>query len=54
MINSYGKHGTVQTLSKRLNWSHYCGLLSINDNEKRRFYEKECFNSKWSVRELRR
>lgn len=54
MINFYEKYGTVQTLSERLTWSHYCELLSISDNEKRSFYEKECFNSKWSVRELRR
>lgn len=54
MINFYEKYGTVQTLSERLTWSHYCELLSISDNKKRSFYEKECFNSKWSVRELRR
>lgn len=44
MINFYEKYGTVQTLSERLTWSHYCELLSISDNEKRSFYEKECFN----------
>lgn len=43
-----------QTLSGELSWSHYCELLSISDEEKRSFYEKECKNSGWSVRELKR
>ena len=43
-----------QTLSGKLSWSHYCELLSVNDENKRSFYEKECINSKWSVRELKR
>ncbi|MBO5232106.1 MAG: DUF1016 family protein, partial [Clostridia bacterium] len=33
---------------------HYCELHSISDEQKRSFYEKECVNSRWSVRELRR
>ena len=43
-----------QTLSGKLSWSHYCELLSISDDSKRSFYEKECVNSNWSVRELKR
>ena len=43
-----------QTLSGKLNWSHYCELLSISDPDKRSFYEKEAVNSCWSVRELKR
>lgn len=43
-----------QTLSVKLNWSHYCELLSISDEHKRSFYEKECENARWSVRELKR
>ena len=54
MIAFYNNYGSVQTLSKHLGWSHYCELLSISDIDKRRFYEKECSNAKWSVRELRR
>ena len=38
----------------QLSWSHYCELLSISDDSKRSFYEKECVNSNWSVRELKR
>ncbi|MBR6517878.1 MAG: DUF1016 family protein [Bacilli bacterium] len=54
MINFYKEYKSVQTLSERLSWSHYCELLIITDVNKRKFYEKECINSKWSVRELRR
>ncbi len=43
-----------QTLSVKLSWSHYCELLTISDDNKRGFYEKECIASKWSVRELNR
>lgn len=37
-----------------MSWSHYCELISISDTDKRSFYEKECINSSWSVRELKR
>ena len=43
-----------QTLSVKLSWSHYCELLTISDDGKRSFYEKECIASKWSIRELKR
>ncbi len=43
-----------QTLSGKLSWSHYCELLSIKNVDERNFYEKECINSNWSVRELKR
>ena len=43
-----------QTLSVKLSWSHYCELLTISDENKRSFYEKECIASRWSVRELKR
>lgn len=39
-------------MSGELGWSHYCELLSISDENKRSFYEKEIINSNWSVREL--
>ena len=50
----YLTHQNVQTLSGKLSWSHYCELLLISDEQKRSFYEKECQNSSWSVRELKR
>ena len=43
-----------QTLSDQLSWSHYCEILTISDENKRSFYEKECIASKWSVKELKR
>lgn len=54
MAKFYRCYKSVQTLSKHLSWSHYCEILSIDDKSKRDFYEKECLNAKWSVRELRR
>ena len=50
----YLNYEKCQTVSGKLNWSHYCELLSISDKDKRSFYEKEAVNSKWSVRELKR
>ena len=44
----------VQTLSGILSWSHYTLLLQISDDNERRFYEKECEKSRWSVRQLKR
>lgn len=37
-----------------MTWTHYCELLSISDLNKRRFYENEAINARWSVRELKR
>ncbi|GHU01761.1 hypothetical protein FACS1894147_02230 [Spirochaetia bacterium] len=41
-------------MSGKLSWSHYCELLIISDKDKRAFYEQECQNASWSVRELKR
>jgi predicted nuclease of restriction endonuclease-like (RecB) superfamily len=41
-------------VSGKLTWSHFCEFLSISDDNRRGFYEKETLNSRWSVRELRR
>lgn len=43
-----------QTISGKLSWSHYILLLQISDDNERKFYEKECENSNWSVRQLKR
>ena len=53
MKKFYLYYPEVQTVSG-LSWSHYCELLSIEDNNARSFYEKEAKNSHWSVRELKR
>ncbi len=54
MRKLYITYPKFQTLSGKLSWSHYCELLSIENKEERNFYEKECINSNWSVRELKR
>ncbi len=54
MRKLYVTYPKFQTLSRKLSWSHYCELLSIENNEERKFYEKECVSNKWSVRELQR
>lgn len=50
----YLAYEKCQTVSGKLSWSHYCELLSITNENKRSFYEKESINSGWSVRELKR
>ena len=54
MRELYIKYPICQTLSNKLSWSHYCELLTISDDTKRSFYEKECVNARWSFRELKR
>lgn len=48
------KYEKSQSMIGKLTWTHYCELLSISDDSKRSFYEKECINAHWSVRELKR
>jgi len=43
-----------QTPSGKLSWSHYIELLAVQDKDARSFYEQECTNAKWSVKELNR
>lgn len=54
MRRFYENYPIQQTLSVKLSWSHYCELLSISDDQRRSFYEKECERSGWSLRELKR
>lgn len=54
MRKLYVTYPKFQTLSGKLSWSHYCELLSIENEDERCFYERECINSNWSVRELKR
>lgn len=54
MRRFYQIYKIQQTVSVKLSWSHYCELLSISDESKRSFYEKETINSGWSVREMKR
>lgn len=54
MRRFYQTYQIQQTLSVKLSWSHYCELLTISDDAKRSFYEKEAIHSNWSVREMKR
>lgn len=54
MRKFYLQYGKCQTLSGKLSWSHYLLLLGVSDKNARAFYEHECENSNWSVRELER
>lgn len=50
----YLTYPICQSVIGKLSWTHYCELLTISDKDKRGFYEQECINSNWSIRELRR
>ena len=54
MRRLYSEYKNGQTLSDRLSWSHYLLLLGVDDLSARSFYQHECENSNWSVRELDR
>jgi len=54
MRKFYLYYPTIQTVSGHMSWSKYCELLIISEPNKRAFYEKECQNANWSVRELKR
>ena len=43
-----------QTVSAKLSWSHYTERLAISDELARSFYEQQCIQDNWSVRELKR
>ena len=50
----YIKYQKSETLSHQLSWSHYFELLKVEEDLERFFYEKQCLNENWSVRELKR
>lgn len=50
----YLNYENCQTLSGKLSWSHYTELLAISDDLARSFYEQQCIQDRWSVRELKR
>ncbi|MDD4878081.1 MAG: PDDEXK nuclease domain-containing protein [Candidatus Nanoarchaeia archaeon] len=54
MRRFYTAFKNSETLSRKLSWSHYVEILAINDNLERAFYEKQCLEENWSVRELKR
>ncbi len=44
----------LATVSHKLTWSHYVELVKVEHDLERSFYEKQCLNENWSVRELKR
>lgn len=54
MRKSYPTFPKGETLSHKLNWSHYVEILKADDALKISFYLKQCENENWSVRELKR
>lgn len=51
------KYPIFQTASgkfKNLSWSHFSELINIEDDLERQFYEIQCQNENWSVKELKR
>ena len=54
MRRLYLTYPKSQTLSDFLTWSHYIELLKIDDPLERSFYEKECEEEHWGIRELKR
>ena len=54
MRNFYLSYANLPDASGKLTWSHYCELVNVPDTDVRAFYEHECLNAKWSVRELNR
>ena len=54
MRQFYLKKKIFQTVSGKLSWSHYVELLAVSDDLERSFYEKQCINEGWSIRELKR
>ena len=41
MRRFYQSYPIQQTASVKLSWSHYCGLLTLSNENKRSFYEKD-------------
>jgi hypothetical protein len=38
----------------RLSWTHFQELIRLDDPWQRAFYENECLNGRWSIRQLQR
>jgi predicted nuclease of restriction endonuclease-like (RecB) superfamily len=53
MRQFYEVYPIFQT-SGKLTWSHYAEIFTVSDPLARSFYEKQCANEGWSVRQLKR
>ena len=54
MRQFYIAYPIVQSLTGRLTWTHYGEILSIENIAERGFYEAQCAQENWSVRQLKR
>ena len=54
MRSFYLTYPILGTVSQKLTWSHYCELIKIEDDTKRRYFEKYAINDGLSVRDLKR
>ena len=50
----YVRYPIYETLSHKLNWSHYCEFVKIDNELERSFYEKQSELENWSIPELKR
>ncbi len=50
----YRVYPIASTVRTQLNWSHYKLLISIDDPDKREYYELESVNNAWTARETER
>lgn len=54
MKQFYSIYKGSATMWHQLSWSHYRLLIKINNDKKRSFYQEECLNAGWNVRQLER
>ena len=50
----YIKYPKFQTVSGKLSWSHFSELLTVSDDIRRSFYEKQSVAENWTFREMKR
>jgi len=54
MVQFYKIYPIVTSLMSQLSWTHYTVLITIDDEEKRQFYEIQTVQNSWSVRQLKK
>lgn len=54
MRQFYEVYPKWNTVCSELSWSHYRLLMRIKEQEKREYYQNECVECGWSVRQLER
>lgn len=54
MRQFYETYPIWNTVCSELSWSHYRLLMRIKEQDKRAYYQKECIECAWSVRQLER